>query len=299
LYYVNDDDGLRKHGTDSRLTFTAPADGSYLVRLTDTRGLGGEKFNYKLTIRRPRPDFAASISGKDVNLGAGSGKRFTIAVDRIDGFDGEVRIETANVPPGLAIIGPSSIEAQHNEAHGIVYAAPDAKPPQKDQWEKIALSATATIGGKTVTKPIKNFGEIKVAARPKLVVHLELDTPDRSTAAASPTNLADFKPADLTIAPGTMVSARLRIERRGFDKQVAFSVHNLPHGVIVDDIGLNGILLLAGQNERQIFLTARPWVAEQSRPFFAVAEVEGNQASLPMMLHVRRGGRVAAGGGGN
>ena len=294
LYYVNDDDGRRKLGTDSRLTFTAPADGSYRVRLTDTRGLGGEKFTYKLTIRQPRPDFKASISGKDVNLGAGSGKRFTIAVDRIDGFEGAVKVDVANAPPGLILSGPSSIEAEQTDAHGIIYAAVDAKPPQKEQWEKIALSATATIGGKTVTKPIKNFGEIKVAARPKLVVHLELDAPNKSTAAA-PTNQADFKAAELTIAPGTMVSARLRIERHGFDKQVSFSVHNLPHGIIVDDIGLNGILLLAGQNERQIFLTARPWVAEQSRPFFAVAEVEGNQASLPIMLHVRRGGRVASG----
>src|SRR4029077_1914353 len=29
LYYVNDDDGQRRTGSDSRLTFTAPADGDY------------------------------------------------------------------------------------------------------------------------------------------------------------------------------------------------------------------------------------------------------------------------------
>jgi hypothetical protein len=32
LFYENDDDGERKLGTDSRVLFTAPADGDYLVR---------------------------------------------------------------------------------------------------------------------------------------------------------------------------------------------------------------------------------------------------------------------------
>ena len=48
LYYANDDDGERKLGLDSRLHFTAPADGAYLVRVTDTRGFSGERFVYRL-----------------------------------------------------------------------------------------------------------------------------------------------------------------------------------------------------------------------------------------------------------
>ena len=33
---------------------------------------------------------------------AGSGKRFTLAVDRIDGFDGEVQVDIADCPPVFA-----------------------------------------------------------------------------------------------------------------------------------------------------------------------------------------------------
>ena len=51
LNYENDDDGERKLGNDSRLRFTVPADGSYLVKVTDTRGFGGDKHEYALTIR--------------------------------------------------------------------------------------------------------------------------------------------------------------------------------------------------------------------------------------------------------
>ncbi|MCB1211680.1 MAG: WD40 repeat domain-containing protein, partial [Verrucomicrobiales bacterium] len=48
LNYCNDDAGSRKLGHDSSLTFTAPADGRYIVRVTDTRGWGGERFVYAL-----------------------------------------------------------------------------------------------------------------------------------------------------------------------------------------------------------------------------------------------------------
>jgi len=55
LYYANDDDGLRQLGSDSRLTFTAPADGSYLVRVSDVRGFSGDRFVYRLTVREAKP----------------------------------------------------------------------------------------------------------------------------------------------------------------------------------------------------------------------------------------------------
>jgi hypothetical protein len=78
------------------------------------------------------------------------------------------------------------------------------------------------------------------------------------------------------------------VERNGFDDRIQFDVRNLPHGVIVDNIGLNGVLIPAGQSERQIFLTAEKWIPETSRPFHAIAQAEGNQASRPLMLQVKR-----------
>ncbi len=57
VYYANDDDADRQLGTDSRLHFTAPADGYYLIRVTDNRGFGGDRFWYRLIVRRARPDF--------------------------------------------------------------------------------------------------------------------------------------------------------------------------------------------------------------------------------------------------
>src|SRR5207302_645721 len=41
LYFDNDDDARRELGKDSRLEFTAPADGEYPGKIRDVRGLGG------------------------------------------------------------------------------------------------------------------------------------------------------------------------------------------------------------------------------------------------------------------
>ena len=83
----------------------------------------------------------------------------------------------------------------------------------------------------------------------------------------------------LVIAPGTTITAKIVVERNGLDDDVRFDVDNLPHGIIVDNIGLSGVLVRKQETERQIFLTARPWVTETDRFIHAVAQTAGNQAT--------------------
>jgi len=79
----------------------------------------------------------------------------------------------------------------------------------------------------------------------------------------------------------------LRIEHEGLTGPVTFQVDNLPHGVIVADIGLNGVLIPEGQKERQIFLSCAPWVESTTRPCFARALQAGAPTSPPVLIHVR------------
>ncbi|MBI3839482.1 MAG: pre-peptidase C-terminal domain-containing protein [Planctomycetia bacterium] len=268
LYYANDDDGQRRLGSDSRLTFTAPADGAYLIRVRDARGDGGDGFAYRLTVRSPQPDFNVSLSGANPTIEAGSGKKFSLEVDRIDGFDGEVRVDVSGLPEGFQASTPVVIQAGQRDADGVILAVADAKQPSTEALSGVKLQATATVGSKEVSKPVNNFGQIKLAPKPKLLVRLE--------------------PAELVIAPGATITAMLKVERNGHDDLVTFSVENLPHGVIVDNIGLNGVLMPNGENERQIFITADAWVPETSRLCFAVENQVGNQCSPPVTIHVRR-----------
>ena len=56
----------------------------------------------------------------------------------------------------------------------------------------------------------------------------------------------------------------------------------------VDNIGLNGLMMLEGQNERNFFITASPIAAEQSRHFYLRAKQEGTQTTQAVILTVRR-----------
>jgi hypothetical protein len=91
----------------------------------------------------------------------------------------------------------------------------------------------------------------------------------------------------IKLVPGQRTRAWLRITRNKFEGRVTFSVANLPFGVIVSDIGLSGVLIAEGQNERQIFLECAPWVADAIRPCHARANEAGNPTSPPVIVEVR------------
>ncbi len=301
LNYENDDDGERKLGNDSRLRFTVPADGTYLVKVTDTRGFGGDKHDYSLIVRAPKPDFTPSLAaGKDAIVAAGSGTRMIFQVDRFDGFDGEVRFDVAGLPEGFTISTPVIVQAGHLQARAVLSTSLDAKEkaPPKEAWANVKITATGTIHGQPVTKEAGTFGEIKLADAPKFLVTLSPDRPllkAEGNTVAQPVNAAatDDIP-ELIIAPGTTISAMLSIQRADkFNNEQRFDIDNLPHGVIVDNIGLSGVMIRQEETERQIFITASSWVPESTRLIYGISQQEGNQASKPVRLISRKPGQVA------
>ena len=281
LYFTNDDECGRKLGSDSRVHFTAPEDGTYLVRVTDTRGYGGPDFIYRLVIRESQPGFNVSLQGDNPTVNAGSGKGFVVSAERIDGYDGDIRVEISGVPPGFSVSTPITIQAGHNEAQGTLNAAADAPAPVEANWSKTVATATAIIDGKSIGKPVNSLAKINLGGKPKVYISLEPTKPNDASAANTP--------AEITIAPGQTVPAWLRVRRNGFNDLLTFSVDNLPHGVIVDNIGLSGVLIEKGVSERQIFFTAAKWVEEQDRLCHAVENQNAKQTSMPVMMKVRKG----------
>ncbi|HEV3006468.1 MAG TPA: hypothetical protein VGX78_18505, partial [Pirellulales bacterium] len=122
LYYSNDDDMERKLGRDSRLTFAAPADGAYLVRVSDVRGFGGDRFVYRLTVREPKPDFEVRLTDVNPTVASGSGRRLTFTVDRRDGFDDDIAIDVTGLPSGFSVSAPVVLQAGHVEARAVLNA---------------------------------------------------------------------------------------------------------------------------------------------------------------------------------
>ena len=72
-----------------------------------------------------------------------------------------------------------------------------------------------------------------------------------------------------------------RIELGGDD-----SGRNLPHGVYVDNVGLNGLLIVEGQTEREFFITASKVAQPGARLFHLRATADGGQVSQPVVIRV-------------
>jgi hypothetical protein len=283
IYHQNDDESRRRFGKDSKLTFTAPTDGDYLVRVSDVRGFQGEDFKYTMTIRPRRPDFKLTIGGFADGVPKGSGREFNVKAERLDDFEGPIRIDITDVPEGFHVTAPLTIEAGQLMAFGAIYTGTDTAMPQNDF---AIVTATATINGKEVTHDIGKLGNIKPIDKPKLIVQV---TTNESGAARTGTTT---DPLEFTIAPGQTISARVRVKRDGFNSRVELGSHdagrNLPHGVYVDNIGLNGLLIVEGQTEREFFITADDWVPETTKHFHIRTTAEKGIVSNPLILHVQK-----------
>ena len=287
--HENDDAALRDLGSDSRILFSAPSDGEFVVQVTDARGFGGAEFGYRLAIREASPGFSVALAGVNPTVAAGSGQAFSVTLNRRDGFTGPVSIQVNHLPPGWTVSGPLTIEAGHETTLGSLCAAPDAAVPGPADWDAVTVVATAEIEGRPVAMAVNGFGRpTLIRDAPRLRVRLD------PLADALVTNVATGLSV-VTVSPGGTARARLSIERNGFEGVVTFSVDNLPHGVIVENLGLNGITFLAGENERVISIAAARWVADLNRPFHAVENQAGRQTSRPVLLEVRRPPLRAAG----
>jgi hypothetical protein len=141
----------------------------------------------------------------------------------------------------------------------------------------LMLTGTATIDGRAVTREADMtdpLGLVALAPPPDLVV---------TTTAQQ-----------IELTAGQSVALTINLERHnGFTARVPISVMNLPHGVRVDDIGLNGVMITEQETSRTIHIVAEPWVQPQTQPILIVGRVEVNSplrnesAAPPVQLVIK------------
>jgi hypothetical protein len=261
LYYRNDDGGPG-YGKDAMMRFDPPADGEYRVRVGDSRGEGGLGFAYRLTVRRPRPDFTVSVTPRSPKVWKGGGLPLTVTLSRIDGFTGPVDVRLDGLP-GRFHASPSRIDADQMTTALAVWTDADAKSPSSGQMK---LVARATIDGKEVDRTAS-------AGKPTVVDPGEVVTKTGQN--------------EVVIRPGHETNLDVSVERRnGFKDRIPLDVKGLPHGVRVLNIGLNGILIRPDETSRRITIYAEPWVKPGEQPFvvFATPEGKGTEHAAPAVM---------------
>ena len=291
LHYRNDDAGLADRGHGSRLTFTAPADGTYRVLVTDARGFGGEDYAYTLAVRPRRPDFVPTLAVQNWNeaknqLRPGTGREIGLNVRRVDDFAGPVAFRMENLPDGIT--APDEVVVQPGQRRAILnlFAESDAQPLTDEQAAAIRVVASAEVAGEPVEKEVAGLGRIRVDTETEPNVTVAIHLPEE-----------DGVPT-LRIRPGETKSMRVTIDRITAKGEVKFgkfdSGRNLPHAVFAEHIGLNGFMFLEGQDEGTFFITADPVAPPGERMWHLQTDVGGKLTSPSVRVIVEDDDQVAS-----
>lgn len=254
LYFRNDDGGPM-YGKDARLTFTVPSDGDYTVRLRDVRGLHGEAFAYRLTMRAPQPDFVLSVDPENPNVMRGGSVPINVTAYRAEGFEGEVEVKLLDLPAGFTATS-GVIRQGANTATILLTASADVAATASFP---LRVAGRATINGEALTRTANLREKIAVA----------------SVVASPPELLVWTEQATVTLEPGGTAWVAIKIKRgQEFKGRIPFDVRNLPHGVIVKDVGLNGVLITEDETTQRFELAAEPWTRAQTQSVIVIGKIE-------------------------
>ncbi len=292
LTYENDDSGPMLGGKDSRLNFTAPEDGDYIVRIRDVRDIDGERFVYRLSVHEPAPDYDLTFDPKSFNIPRGGRVSLTVIATRRDGFDGPIEVEVLDLPPGLTatsgvipagdgstVLTLSASEDASLESSTVIIesmygATHENGLTNRRKLTAQGLAARAQVSGVTAIKLVA-----KARIKDREIIHnAEAGEPISVVALApKPDLVVRTEAGTVNLVAGQSAAVTVKIERHnGFTGRVPISVMNLPHGVRVDDIGLNGIMITEDETSRTFHIVAEPWVTPTSQPFLVVGRVEVN-----------------------
>jgi hypothetical protein len=275
---MRNDDGGPGYGKDSRVTFTAPSDGTYYVKVADVRGLGGDDFAYRLTIREPVPDYLVTATPTNPNIPEGSASAIQVSTFRAEGFEGPINVEFDGLPEGIQGTH-GTIQPGEDSVTLILSHKPGTKLP--DNWARYRILARAQIGSR-VAERVANGGDYLklISLMPKPDVKVIVKTPQVSLPAAGE--------AKITLA----------VQRdNGFKGRVLFRLEDLPFGVRPVNVGLNGIMIAENETERTFTLDSRPWVKAGVKPIYAIGLVEAlvqtEHPSVPIALQIVGAERAA------
>ena len=271
LVYRNDDGGPM-YGKDSRVTFTAPAAGTYYIRLTDSRGTSGPHHAYRLTVAAPSPDYDLFVTPTNPNVPRGGRVPVNVFAWRRDGFNGPIDVAFRDLPGGLSGTTGRILPGESS----------------------VALTLSADADSPALVTPLRVVGAATLVGRP---VEREARADERVSVIATglppDVRVVSVTPAVLELSPGGRARVTATIARaNGFAGRVPLSVNNLPFRITVPDIGLNGILITEDQSSRSFEIVADERAEPAEQTLYVTARVETNggtasdHSSVPITIRI-------------
>jgi hypothetical protein len=142
---------------DTNLAFTPPADGRYVLSVSDEHLRGGPRFVYRLTLEEVRPDFDLTVAADSFVLAGDKPQEIPVTLAVREGLAEAIEIKTSDLPAGVSCEPVKS-----------------AAPPKPGEVVKLVLKAAPDAAA--FSGPIRIVGTAGALTR---AVHL---APSQSTA---------------------------------------------------------------------------------------------------------------------
>lgn len=254
---AENDDAL---GKDSRIEWTPPADGDYVVEVRDLAGHGGPSYFYNLSALPIRPDFRLKCDVDRAMIAPGNRTAWFIIAERKYGAAGEIKVEVKGLPAGVTAT-PLTIPADMSQGPIILSAAPDAK---------IDFSEVEVVGTMALPGADGKPAPATRTAHPLTEIYMpgggrgQMEVLTQGVAVTEPNDIEVSVPSqEISIAPGGTVKIEVTIKRRpDYTKPVTLDLrvnhlggiftNPLPPGITSDD----AVTIPEGQNKGTITLKA-------------------------------------------
>jgi hypothetical protein len=230
--------------------------------------------------REPHPDFRLSVAPKNPNVPSGGRVPLTVTALRLDDFDGPIDVRVEGLPAGLAATG------------GVI------APGQVTTTLLLSAEATRKFAAAV---PLQVAGRANVQGRELAHRASPDDRLQLIAVAPKPDIEMTAVTKQVVLEPGGTAKVEVSIKRNNeFGGRVPVEVRNLPPGVLVTDVGLNGVLLNENEDHRTFTLQALPNAEPIAQPIVLSGKIETradaqqtSYASEPIQLSVKPKSQVA------
>ena len=160
LARMDDPGGVR----DPELTWTAPADGTFIATVGSASRHGGPGHIYRLAIAEPAPDVTGTITGHSVSVQVGKSAEVKVAFKRVNRSKAKLQLIAQDLPEGV-LSEPADVPDKDGEVTLKISANADARPAS----QPVRFFLRETEGGAmhpvfhTLARPLKNDGDARSA----------------------------------------------------------------------------------------------------------------------------------------
>jgi hypothetical protein len=287
---------------EASLTFTAPADGDYLLRVRDLNSKGGDSFVYHVEVDWALPDFTLKVDPDKAMIGPGSSAAWYVHVNRTNVFTGPVKIEVQGLPKDVTA-SPLTIPASMTQGLVVITANPAAA--KQAFFVSIIGTAQAKMpDGKqtTLTRQVVTKQEIYSPGGGRAV----FDVNTQVVAVTDPSDIlkVEVNTKEIILKPGGEAKIDVTIIRRpDYDKTISLDVlhqhlgsifgNPLPPGVTID-AGKSKTLLGTGSQGHIVLKCAANAEPIEGVPISVLCHVSINfvvkvsYSSQPILVSVRK-----------